>query len=92
MRRIPNRCLRETYHPDEALNYLRRALAIAERVLGSSDVHVAAILHTLAASVQDVGRPEEAEGLLLRTLEIEEAKLGPHDVQVIILRAVHRCR
>lgn len=86
-----DRCLREINRPDEAVKYLRRALAIAEAILGRSDVHVAAILHTLAASIQDTGRPEEAEGLLVRTLEIEQAKLGPHGIQVVV-KAMHRSR
>lgn len=78
------RCLRETNRPDDAAKCLGRALAIAETKLGSADVHVGAILFTLALSLRDAGRPEEAAPLLRRTLEIEQTNFDLHDAQVTI--------
>lgn len=60
----------------------RRALAILEPALGPDHPHVAALLHNLAATLQERGASAEAETLQSRALTIREAALGPTHPEV----------
>lgn len=61
---------------------MRMALAILERVRGSSHPEVAATMCNLAALLQDTNRLTEAEQLYRRALQIHKTQFGPehHDV------------
>ena len=64
--------------PSEAEGFLRRALQVSERALGSDDLGLVAPLMSLGAAVIARGAPDEAEPLLTRALTISEQNLG-HD-------------
>ena len=82
----------------EAEPLYRRALAIAEKSLGSEHPEVAGFLNNLARLLRDTNRLAEAEPLYRRALAIREKSLGPEHPDVVaglnnltvLLRATNR--
>jgi nephrocystin-3 len=79
---------------------LRRALAISERIYGSSHANVASDLNNLAWLLKETNRLSEAEPLMRRALVIDEQSLGaqhPHVARdlsnlALLLHATNRLR
>jgi tetratricopeptide (TPR) repeat protein len=67
---------RDMGEPERAIPVLRRALGIAERVVGSSHPHVAGLNFNLGLCLSDLGRYGEAAGPLERALALRERLLG----------------
>ncbi|HKD43705.1 MAG TPA: tetratricopeptide repeat-containing protein kinase family protein, partial [Myxococcaceae bacterium] len=70
--------------PEEGLQYQRRALALAEPMLGSEHPRVADILGQMGRTFTLLGRYEEALGHQKRALAIQEKSLGPQHPQVAL--------
>ena len=62
----------------EAETFLRRALAINEKILGSNHPEVARSLNNLASLLQAKGDYAGAEALFRQALAIKTATLGPN--------------
>ncbi len=60
----------------EAVEQLKRAVALAPRVFGRDDPSTAALMHNLARLYLQTRQYPQAESLLLRSLEIAEDKRG----------------
>jgi tetratricopeptide (TPR) repeat protein/predicted Ser/Thr protein kinase len=68
---------RDMGEPEKALPVLRRALGIAERVVGPNHPNVAGLNFNLGLCLSDLGRYEEAARFLERALALRERLLGP---------------
>ncbi len=68
---------------EEAEHLYRRALAIAEPVMGSYHPNVAEILGGLGSLMNQVSHTVEAEPLIRRALEIAETSFGPDHPDVV---------
>jgi tetratricopeptide (TPR) repeat protein len=69
---------------EQALPYMRRALAVAEASFGRGHPATAAILGNIGGFLRQLGRNNEAEPLQRQALAITEAELGPDHPDVAI--------
>jgi tetratricopeptide (TPR) repeat protein len=67
---------RDMGEPERAIPILRRALGIAERVVGASHPHVAGLNFNLGLCLSDLGRYDESASFLERALALRERLLG----------------
>jgi TonB family protein len=65
-------------------NYYTRALKLAERAYGQSDIRLAAILDPLAFVEYMRKRTAAGEDLFQRSLTIKETALGPNDPEIAV--------